>query len=101
MRNSYIKTIWLICLSLSSLALVGCFHIPNEDWLPSKGTNIQKNKDNEIEQTLNSLMKWIDLITSKWNNAKNIETNQELDIVNSTNEEYETLEENINQEIES
>jgi len=30
------KKIWLFCLCLASLGLVGCFHIPDEDWLPSR-----------------------------------------------------------------
>lgn len=67
------KKIWLLCLCLASLGLVGCFHVPDEDWLPSKNNaetwNIQK--DEEMEQALNSLMQWFDIISSDWNDLKN------------------------------
>ena len=71
------KKIWLICLCLASLSLVGCFHIPDEDWLLSKDKanswNIQK--DEEMQQAINSFMDWINMISSEWNETKNDEEN--------------------------
>ena len=86
------KKIWLLCLCLTSLGLVGCFHVPDEDWLPSKNNaetwNVQK--DEEMEQALNSFMDWINMISSGWNELKNEET---------TAEEVEEVEnESINEE---
>ena len=73
------KKIWLFCLCLASLSLVGCFHIPDKDWLPSKNTvktwNIQQ--DEEMQQALNSFMDWINMISSDWNELKN-EGNNEI-----------------------
>ena len=67
MISNLIKKIWLICLWLTSLSLVGCFHVPDEDWLPSRNKvntwGIQKN--NQVEQALNSLIDWIDMISSQ------------------------------------
>ena len=83
------KKIWILCLCLASLGLVGCFHVPDEDWLPSKNNaetwNIQK--DEEMEQALNSLMQWFDIISSDWSELKDNE-NEEI-----TAEEAENLEE--------
>ena len=67
MISNLIKKIWLICLWLTSLSLVGCFHVPDEDWLPSRNKvntwGIQKN--NQVEQALKSLIDWIDMISSQ------------------------------------
>ena len=74
------KNFWLLCLCLASLSLVGCFHVPDEDWLPSKNNaetwNIQK--DEEMEQVLNSLMQWFDIISSDWNELKNEENEETI-----------------------
>jgi len=86
------KKIWLLCLCLASLGLVGCFHIPDEDWLPSKNNvnTWDTHKDDEMEQALNSFMDWINMISSGWNELKNEET---------TAEEVEEVEnESINEE---
>ena len=65
MVNQSIKRIWFICLCLACLSLAGCFHIPDEDWLPSKNKvdiwDIQE--DDQVEQALNSLIDWIDIIS--------------------------------------
>ena len=56
------KKIWLFCLCLASLSLVGCFHVPDEDWLPSKNNakteDLKKNveKDEDVEHAINSLV---------------------------------------------
>ena len=73
------KKIWLLCLCLASLGLVGCFHIPDEDWLPSKDKVKTENveKDDEVEQAINSFMQWIDMISSNWNELEN-EGNDEI-----------------------
>ena len=78
MINKLIKKIWFICLWLASLALAGCFHIPDEDWLPSKNKvetwNIEKDKD--MEDAINSIMDWFDIISSDWNNVKSNESDE-------------------------
>ena len=73
------KKIWLLCLCLASLSLAGCFHIPDEDWLPSKDKVKTENveKDDEVEQAINSFMQWIDMISSNWNELEN-EGNDEI-----------------------
>ena len=73
------KKIWLLCLCLASLSLTGCFHIPDEDWLPSKDKVKTENveKDDEVEQAINSFMLWIDMISSNWNELEN-EGNDEI-----------------------
>lgn len=67
------KNFWLLCLCLASLSLVGCFHVPDEDWLPSRNNaetwNIQKDED--VEDAINSLIDWIDMLSSDWNDLKN------------------------------
>lgn len=111
------KKIWLLCLCLASLGLVGCFHVPDEDWLPSKNNaetwNVQK--DEEMEQALNSLMQWFDIISSDWNELKddeiideeveNVEVEDEIvseeDIIDNEiieEVEKEVIEENISSE---
>lgn len=91
MWNKLFKKIWLISLCLASLALVGCFHIPDEDWLPSRNKvdtwNIQKN--DEVEQAVNSLIQWIDIVSSRneTKNSNESEANQKeepLDLENET-----------------
>jgi len=71
------KKIWLLCLCLASLSLVWCFHIPDEDWLPSKNKvntwNIEE--ENEMDQALNDFMGWINMISSDWDEIKNEEDN--------------------------
>ncbi len=67
-----IKKFWLVCLWLASLCLVGCFHVPNQDWLPNKNKidtwNIQK--DTEMQQAVDSFMEWIDIISSQRDESK-------------------------------
>jgi hypothetical protein len=71
------RKFWLLCLCLASLGLVGCFHIPDEDRLPSKNKvenwNIQQ--DGEMQQALNSFIDWINMISSDRNELKNEENN--------------------------
>ncbi len=66
------KRIWLFCLCLASLNLVGCFHIPDEDWLPSKNKvdtwNIQE--DIEMQQAVDSLMEWFNIISAQRDEMK-------------------------------
>jgi len=72
------KKIWLLCLCLASLGLVGCFHIPDEDWLPSKNKvntwNVQK--DEEMEQALDSFVEWFNTLSSERDEIKNEEDNR-------------------------
>ena len=76
------KKIWLFCLCLASLSLVGCFHVPDEDWLPSKNKvetwNIQK--DTEVEDAINSLTDWVNLISSQ-RDEKNNKVSESEDII--------------------
>ena len=107
-----LKKIWLICLWISSLCLVWCFHIPDEDWLPSRNkvkTEDVKN-DGEVEQAINSLVDWIDMISSEWDEKKNNEINSgELSELKNNDEEVDDIDiedeifdnENLNQEIEN
>ena len=77
MINKLIKKIWFICLWLASLALAGCFHIPDEDWLLSSDKAETWNvKNDEMDEALNSLMDWFDIISSGWNNVKNNENDE-------------------------
>jgi len=91
------KKIWLFCLCLASLNLVGCFHIPDKDWLPSKN-NVETwsiQKDEETEQVINEFMDWINMISSDWNEFRNEESDE------ITAEEVENIEvedEEINDE---
>ena len=92
------KKIWLLCLCLASLGLAWCFHVPDEDWLPSinkvKTWDIQKN--DEVEQAFDSLVDWIDIISSEWNEMGNMGND------GITTEEIENIEikdETINTEI--
>ena len=72
------KKIWLLCLCLASLSLIGCFHIPDEDWLPSKDKTKSESikKDEDVEQAINSIMQWIDTISSNWDRI-NYDENKE------------------------
>jgi len=79
------KKIWLFCLCLASLGLVWCFHVPDEDWLPSKNkVDSEKVKNNiEVEQAIGSFMDWINSISSELDEMKNEEI---------TTEEWENVE---------
>jgi hypothetical protein len=91
------KKIWLLCLCLASLSLVGCFHVPDEDWLPSKDKTKSESikKDEDVEQAINSIMQWIDTISSSWDQINYDEKEEsytgDLERINS-----EILDENIN-----
>ena len=98
MLKNLTKIIWFISLWIASLSLVWCFHVPDEDWLPSKDKvdtwNIEK--ENEMEQAINSFMDWIDMISSEWNEMKNNEEN-DVDAENLKIDVVE-MEENIESE---
>ena len=72
------KKIWLFCLCLASLSLVGCFHIPDEDWLPSKNKvkTEETKSDPEFEEAIDSFMDWINMISSEWNEVNDEESNE-------------------------
>ena len=79
------KKILLLCLCLASLSLVGCFHIPDEDWLPSRNKiKTWKYENNQVEQAINSLIDWIDIISSQWNELNN---QQSGDIITENSDE--------------
>ena len=90
------KKIWLFCLCLVSFSLAGCFHIPDEDWLPNKNKIKTEDlkEDDDVEQAINSLVQWIDKISSDWNefgNEENIDITEDVDVdateKNNDNEE--------------
>ena len=92
MVNKSIKNIWLVCLWLTCLCLAGCFHIPDEDWLPSKW-KIQDNKDKEDEliEAVNDLIEWVNIASSQRNEMKNNDedkvSGEELDVTGDIQEE--------------
>ncbi len=77
MKRNLWKKIWLFCLCLACLSLVWCFHVPDEDWLLSDGEvkTWDVQKDEELEQALDTFMDWINLISSERNEIKNDEVN--------------------------
>ena len=88
MVSKPIRVIWFICLCASSLTLAWCFHVPDQDWLPSKNKvdtwNTQKNDD--VEQALSSFMDGIDMVSSqrnamKYNKTDETEYNQNEPII--------------------
>ena len=82
MVSNPIKKFWFICLCLTSLSLVWCFHVPDEDRLPSKNKVETIQKDNQVEQALNSFIDWIGMVSSQRNDMKDNElyerTSEEL-----------------------
>ena len=84
------KKIWLFCLCLASLGLIGCFHVPDEDWLLSSNkAETWDVKYDEMNEALNSLMDWINMISSDWNDLKN----NESDKINTDDWSENTIEE--------
>ena len=73
MISKSIKKIWIFCLCLAGLSLAWCFHVPDEDWLLSNNEvetwNVEKV--DELEQAVNSLKEWIDIISQQRNDMKN------------------------------
>ena len=66
------KKIWLLCLCLASLSLAGCFHVPDEDWLPSRNkVNTWNTQSEDVEKALNSFMDWINVVSTQRNDMKN------------------------------
>jgi len=62
------KKIWFLCLCLASLSLVGCFHIPDEDWLPSRNkvkTEDVEKENVEVEEAINSFVDWFNIISTQ------------------------------------
>jgi len=101
------KKFWLFCLYLTSLSLVGCFHIPDEDWLPSKNKiNTWDTQENEeIENAINEFMNWINIISSDWNDLKNEENSEittekakDLEMEDKTVNEEEIIDDEITNE---
>ncbi len=72
------KKIWIFCLCLVSLSLVGCFHIPDEDWLPSRNKvkSGEIKNDPEFDEAIDSFMDWINMISSEWNEVNDEESNE-------------------------
>ena len=71
------KKIWLFCLCLASLSLAGCFHVPDENWLPSKNkvNPWDAQKDEEMNYVIDGFMNWINIISTEWNQLNNDENN--------------------------
>ena len=92
-----LKKIWLFCLWISSLIIAGCFHIPDEDWLPSKNKpEIQQKDDQEVEQAVNSFIDWFGMISTQRNEIKNNEDTEviieESETISETTEEVANIE---------
>ena len=94
------KKIWFFCLCLASLGLVGCFHVPDEDCLPNKNKIDTWNaqKDTWMQQAVESLMKWVNLISSQRDETKNEVNNEELEEVDETGNENIGIEKTIGNE---
>ena len=77
MTNKSIEKIWLICLWLASLALAGCFHVPDEDWLLSSDkAETWDVKNDEVDEAINSLIDWVNMVSSKRDEMKNNESDE-------------------------
>lgn len=104
MITHLIRKLWFTCLCLTSLVLTGCFHVPNEDWLPSKNNNTQ-NKDYETEEALNYFIEGINKISSEWNSINIDEESEEIDTWepnnDTLNETSENDDENTDDKIEN
>ena len=110
MIDKLIKKLWVVCLCLTSFSLIGCFHVPDEDWLPSKNKiNTWNTQNDDVEKALNSFMDGIDMVSSQRNEMKNDEikeTNNEDEEITTDNpdeiiveiKDEETDNENINWE---
>ena len=100
MKNNIWKKIWLICLCLSIFSLSGCFHVPDEDWLPSKNKakTEEVKKNVEVEQAVNSFMDWINMISSQWDEIKDGENNEKSEDIAGTGGENVNIEEIIGNE---
>ncbi len=99
MISKSIKKIWLFCLCLASLSLVGCFHVPDEDWLPSRNkvkTENMKKENAEVEQAINSLVDWFNMVSTQRNdmdeNGITEENKNESDEINIKNFDENTVE---------
>ena len=97
------KKIWLFCLCLASLSLAWCFHVPDEDWLPSNNkTETWNNPQNEdVEQAINSFIEGIDVVSTqrdelnKDENDDNVKNLDKIDIgANETFDNEITIENN-------
>ena len=107
MVSKSIKKIWFIWLWLSCLILAWCFHIPDEDWLPSKNKPEAIHKDDQVEQAINSFVDWMNMVSSQRNEIKSTETPgisrddeeniEEIEAIN--NEEVIDTEETIEDEV--
>ena len=101
------KKIWFLCLCLASLGLAGCFHIPDEDWLPSRNKVKTENaeKENvEVEEAINSLVDWFNIVSTQRNDMDETEENKdESDEINIKNFDENTgeVEDNITSNNES
>ena len=83
MVDKSIKKILLICLCLICFSLVGCFHVPDKDWLPNRNKvntwDIQNNE--EMEDAINSFMNGVNIISSEWDdlNKDDLDENDEIE----------------------
>ena len=103
MVSKSIKKIWFIWLWLYCLILAGCFHIPDEDWLPSKNKPETIHKDDQVEQAINSFVDWMNMVSSQRNEIKSTETPgisqddkeniEEIEVVDTE----ETIEDEVNE----
>jgi len=89
MVSKSIKKIWFIWLWLYCLILAGCFHIPDEDWLPSKNKPETTHKDDQVEQAINSFIEGIDVVSTQRDELNNNENNDNVENLNEIHIETE------------
>ena len=102
MISKSIKKIWLFCLCLASLSLVGCFHVPDEDWLPSRNkvkTKDMKKENEEVEQAINSLVDWFNMVSTQRNDIKNEDSEQFITEESNENIDWTGVDIDENEEI--
>ena len=89
MIDKLIKRIWFICLCLACISLAGCFHVPDEDWLPNRNKTETPdiNKDDEVIHAINSFMDWISIISSERDEMKNEENNTGNNVLEKDDEQ--------------
>ena len=74
MINKLIKKIWFVCLLFTSLVLVGCFHVPDEDWLLSDWeTKLNTGKNDDLNQAFDSFISDFNTISDQRTEMKNNE----------------------------
>lgn len=76
MINKLIKKIWFICLWFASLALVGCFHVPDKDWLLNNWeTELNTDENNDLSHAFDSFIDDFNTISNQRTEIENDKNN--------------------------